>query len=97
VLAYRVRNGHDGIDQTAIARSADGEPLTRVVTLDETRFGAEWMERPALVQLREGGWPVTDVRYLGLPALPDGGCRIYYEPRLPDESHELRTERIPRS
>jgi hypothetical protein len=29
-------------------------------------------------------------------ALPEGGYRIWYEAPLPDESHELRTERIPR-
>lgn len=56
VLAYRVRNGHDGVDQTAIARSADGETFTTIATLDQTRFGARWMERPALVRLPAGGW-----------------------------------------
>jgi hypothetical protein len=34
------------------------------------------------------------VRYLDVLPLPGGGCRIYYEARLPDESHELRTELI---
>jgi hypothetical protein len=39
--------------------------------------------------------PVADVRYLEALALPEGGWRLYYEARLPDESHELRTEVVP--
>jgi hypothetical protein len=56
VVGYRVRNGHDGIDQTVIARSPDGETLTTVAILDQTQFGAQWMERPALVRTPEGRW-----------------------------------------
>jgi hypothetical protein len=41
-----------------------------------------------------GDKPVADVRYLDVLELPDGGYRLYYEARLPDESHELRTELI---
>ena len=37
---------------------------------------------------------VADVRYLDVLPLPGGGYRIWYEARLPDESHELRTELI---
>jgi hypothetical protein len=44
--------------------------------------------------LQADGKPV-DVRYLDVLPLPEGGFRIYYEARLPDESHELRTEAIP--
>jgi hypothetical protein len=40
------------------------------------------------------GEPVADVRYLEALPLPGGGHRIYYEARLPDETHELRTELV---
>ncbi|WP_189250870.1 hypothetical protein [Streptosporangium pseudovulgare] len=40
------------------------------------------------------GPPVADVRYLDVLALPDGSHRIFYEARLPDDSHELRTEPV---
>jgi hypothetical protein len=56
VIGYRVRNGHDGVDQTVIARSPDGEHLTTVATLDQSRFGAQWMERPAIVRTEQGRW-----------------------------------------
>ena len=63
-----------------------------------------WFERIGLARLTGDGpgkleqvndAPSVDARYLDVLALPDGGYRIYYEARLPDESHELRTELIP--
>jgi hypothetical protein len=63
-----------------------------------------WFERIGLAQLtgrRPGELVQTnddaavDARYLDVLPLPDGGYRIWYEARLPDESHELRTELIP--
>ena len=62
-----------------------------------------WFERTGLARLHdgalgaEGDEPVADVRYLDVLPLPGGGTRIYYEARLPDESHELRTELLGRS
>jgi hypothetical protein len=55
LLAYRVRNGHDGNDETVVARSNDGERFETVVTLDESHFRAMAVERPALVRI-DGGW-----------------------------------------
>jgi hypothetical protein len=55
LLAYRIRNGHDGNDETVVARSEDGERFEPVVTLDESRFGAMAVERAALVRV-DGGW-----------------------------------------
>jgi hypothetical protein len=53
---YRLRNGHDGNDQTVVARSGDGVTFETVAVLDQSQFGAQWMERPALVALPGGGW-----------------------------------------
>jgi hypothetical protein len=63
-----------------------------------------WFERTGLARLtgsrpgeleQVGDSAVRDVRYLDVLPLPEGGYRIWYEARLPDESHELRTELIP--
>jgi hypothetical protein len=56
VIGYRVRNGHDGIDQTVVARSPDGEAFTTVATLEPYGPGARWMERPAIVRTEQGSW-----------------------------------------
>jgi len=62
-----------------------------------------WFERIGLARLtgrRPGELEQTnddaafDARYLDVLPLPGGGYRIYYEARLPDESHELRTELV---
>lgn len=62
-----------------------------------------WFERMGLARLtgrRPGELEQTndaaavDARYLDVLPLPAGGYRIWYEARLPDESHELRTELV---
>ncbi|HEV3503953.1 MAG TPA: hypothetical protein VG637_01555 [Actinomycetes bacterium] len=56
VVAYRVRVVDQRGAATVVARSADGERLTTVATLDKGRFGAMSMERPAVVRTPEGRW-----------------------------------------
>ena len=59
-----------------------------------------WFERTGLASfdadagrwVADEGPPVFDARYLAVLPLPDGRTRLYYEARLPDETHELRTE-----
>lgn len=59
-----------------------------------------WFERTSLAHptgntlTADSSAAVIDVRYLDILALPGGHTRIYYEARLPDESHELRTELV---
>ncbi len=72
LLAYRVRNGHDGNDQTVVARSADGVSFETLVVLDESHFDAMDVERPSLVRT-DDGWrlyvccaiPLTKAWWIG--------------------------------
>ena len=56
VIAYRVRTGAGGRGSTVVARSPDGVHLTTVAALDQSRFDAASMERPAIVRTDEGRW-----------------------------------------
>ncbi len=56
VIAYRERTGHAGRGSTVVARSADGVNLTTVARIDQARFDAASMERPALVRTDDGRW-----------------------------------------
>ena len=55
LLAYRVRDAERRGAAVVLARAADGERFEPVATLDKDRFGAESLERPALVRVG-GGW-----------------------------------------
>ncbi len=58
-----------------------------------------WFERIGVAEPDGDGFAATgdalvDARYLEILPLEGGGYRLYYEARLPDESHELRTETV---
>ena len=56
VIAYRVRTGAEGRGSTVVARSPDGEHLTTVAEIDQSRFNAASMERPSIIPTDEGRW-----------------------------------------
>ena len=56
IIGYRLRHGHDGVAETVIARSEDGERFTTVATLEQSEFDAKSMERPSLVRTETGRW-----------------------------------------
>jgi hypothetical protein len=56
VVAYRVRTGHEGRGSTVVARSEDGESMSVVANVDQRRFRADSMERPAIVRADDGRW-----------------------------------------
>ena len=56
-----------------------------------------WFERIGIAEPDGTGFTATgealfDARYLEVLPVPGGSYRLCYEARLPDESHELRTE-----
>lgn len=55
-IAYRVRTTDERGSGVVIAHSTDGERLTPVATLKKEAFGAESLERPALVRGDGGRW-----------------------------------------
>ncbi len=57
-LAYRLRRpvGHGRGYAVVIARSTDGERFETITTIDREPFGAESLERPALIVTPEGRW-----------------------------------------
>lgn len=59
-LAYRLRRpiGQGRGIRNVVAASADGVRFETVATLERDRFGAESLERPALVRTPEGRWRV---------------------------------------
>src|SRR6266540_3464256 len=88
-----------GVKDPLVQRTPDG----RAAYDGRATKQENWYERIGLAHLtgdRPGELEQTndgaavDARYLDVLPLPDGGYRIYYEARLPDESHELRTELI---
>lgn len=56
VVTYRLRTPTERGAAVVVATSPDGEHLTTAATLRQDRFGAESLERPALVRLPGGGW-----------------------------------------
>ncbi len=59
-LSYRLRRpvGEGRGYANVIARSADGVTFETICTLDRDAFGAESLERPALVRTPEGRWRI---------------------------------------
>ena len=75
VLAYRLRDAERRGGAVVIARAVDGERSTTAVTLDKDRFGAESLERPALVRTGRRLAPVRLLRDAGQQALADRRAR----------------------
>jgi hypothetical protein len=68
----------------------DGRPTAEANWFEQTGLAVPTGHGLASVSAE----PAFDARYLTVLPLPDGSTRVWYEFRLPDESHELRTELI---
>lgn len=56
VVAYRLRTAERRGAATLVGLAPGGDDLTPIVALDKERFGAESLERPALVRTEKGRW-----------------------------------------
>jgi hypothetical protein len=86
VVAYRVRTGHAGRGSNVVARSEDGERLTTVAEIGQARFGAQSLERPALVRTEEGRW-----RLYVCPAAPAPSKHWWIDVLEADDPADLAT------
>jgi hypothetical protein len=84
VVAYRMRTGHAGRGANVVARSEDGERLTTVAEIGQARFGAQSLERPALVRTDEGRW-----RLYVCPAAPAPSKHWWIDVLEADDPAEL--------
>jgi len=87
-----VLEGRPGTWDARGARVTTVLPDGRMAYDGRATAAENWFEKTGLTENRDE--PVADVRYLEVLPLPGGGHRIFYEARLADESHELRTELI---
>jgi hypothetical protein len=72
--------------------SYDGRATKEENFFERTGLARLVGSRGELEQTNDGA--AADARYLDVLPLPGGGYRIWYEARLPDASHELRTELV---
>jgi hypothetical protein len=90
---HSVLNGRAGRWDARGARLTTFLPDGRAAYDGRATAEENWFERtgfttPALVPTDDA---LLDFRYLEILTMPDGTHRAYYEARLPDETHELRT------
>jgi hypothetical protein len=88
-----VLSGREGRWDARGARLTTFLPNGNVAYDGRATAAENWFERTgfATPDLTPTDDEVLDFRYLDVLALPDGTHRAYYEARLPDETHELRT------
>ncbi|MFL6126850.1 hypothetical protein [Actinophytocola sp.] len=92
-----VLRGRPGEWDARGARLTTFLPDGRIAYDGRASAAENWFERtgfatPSLVPTDD---EVLDFRYLEVLRMPDGTHRAYYEARLPDETHNLRTARLP--
>jgi hypothetical protein len=90
VIAYRVRSPQRRGAEVVLARSEDGERLETVARMEKSQFGAESLERPALVRTSERRWrlyvscatPGSKHWWIAMLEADDPGCLAGCEARV---------------